>query len=232
VHTVLLQPAQVWSYAASGLPPTSFTNFEAWCAAHAGQSVRVVLASALTHQLVADPSLPLHDSEAVLAWARHQFVHYHGAPALHWPIAPWCHGPQRGAIALHALELEPLLQSASNHRVRIQAIEPWWSVALRTATRRAPLLAGAEPAELWLLEGVQLTRLRCAGYRVHGIEQRWLNAPDESSLAQLIAQLSAVHNPLWVLGCGLASGAANGLGAAQVLGALQAAWPEPEWVLA
>ena len=231
-RTVLLQAAQVWSYAADAFSPIAFADFESWCAAHSGLSVRIVLSSALTHQLVADPALPLEDTEAVLAWARHQFVHYHGAAAQHWALAPWCDGPQRGAIALHALELDTLLQQAKRHRVDIQAIEPWWSVALRVATRRAPVLASFEPAELWLVEGVQLTRVLCADRRVQGIEQRWLDAADETALARLIAQLCDAEHPPWVLGCGLASDAGRPLVTARVLGALEERCPAPEWVVA
>lgn len=231
-RTVLLQAAQAWSYAPDAFSPIAFVDFEAWCAAHAGSSVRVVLSSALTHQLVADPQLPLEDSEAVLAWARHQFVHYHGAAAQRWALAPWCDGPQRGAIALHALELDTLLQSAARHRVGIRAIEPWWSVALRVATRRAPVLASGEPAELWLVEGVRLTRVLCADRRVQGVEQRWLDAADEPALARLIAELCDPEHPPWVLGCGLASDAARPLVAARVLGGLEAGCPAPEWVAA
>lgn len=231
-RTVLLQATQVWSYAPDAFSPIAFADFEAWCAAHAGLSVRIVLSSALTHQLVADPALPLADTEAVLAWVRHQFVHYHGAHAEHWALAPWCDGPQRGAIALHALELHTLLQSAARHRVTIQAIEPWWSVALRLATRRAPVLASGEAAELWLVEGMQLTRVRCADRRVQGIEQRWLDAADEAALARLIAELCGSDNPPWVLGCGLASDAGRPLATARVLGALEERCPAPEWVAA
>jgi len=134
--------------------------------------------------------------------------------------------------ALHALELDTLMQSAARHRVLIRAIEPWWSVALRVATTRAPVLASGEPAELWLVEGVQLTRVLCADRRVQGIEQRWLEAADEAALARLILQLCDADHPPWVLGCGLASDAGKPLVAARVLGGLEAGCPAPEWVAA
>ena len=231
-RTVLLQAAKVWGYAPDALAPIAYADFEAWCAAHAGLNVRIVLSSALTHQLVADPSLPVDDNEAVLAWARHQFVHYHGAAAQHWALAPWCDGAQRGAVALHALKPDELLQSAARHRVRIRAIEPWWSVALRVATGRALALASSEPAELWLVEGLQLTRVLCADRRVQGIEQHWLDSADEAALERLILQLCDSDRPPWVLGCGLAGDAARPLVAARVLGGLQAASLAPEWLAA
>ncbi len=231
-RTVLLQATQAWSYAADALKPVSFPDFEAWCAAHAGLSARVVLAGALTHQLVADPALPLNDSEAVLAWARHQFVHYHGAQAQRWSLSVWANGPHRGASALHGIELDTLLQSAARHRVRLRAIEPWWSVALRLASQRVPLLARGGSTELWLVEGLQLTRLRCADGRVLGIEQRWLDSADEAALAQLIEALCGSQNPPWVLGCALAHGALSTAPAARSLGSLQDACPAPEWVAA
>lgn len=231
LRTVFLQADAAWSYAAADdAAPHRFEPATLWVAAHADERVRLVLSGALTHQLVVnDAALPLADADAVVAWARHQFVHYHGAAAQHWAIAPWHQAGQRGASASHGLDVAATLRAAQEHAVKVQAVQPWWAMALRAATRDAPGLTVQGRAELWLVEALQATRVVCVAGRVASIEQHWLAAADEAALAAALATVGSDAATAHVLGYGLAPTAGRGL-AAQRLGGLCDAWPAARWV--
>jgi hypothetical protein len=202
--TLFVQPDAAWAWPADGGPARRFAQAGDALAAHPGGSVRVVLSGLLTHQLVApDPSLPLADAQAVMAWARHQVVHYHGAAAQAWAIAPWHHGTQRGAAALHGVDLPALTDAAARHDVRLRAVQPWWTVALHALTRESPTVALAERAELWLIEGLHATRVLCAAGTVLDIEQHWLERADPAALLALLASRAAPAPACWLLGYGL-----------------------------
>ncbi len=228
-HTVFLGADAAWSYAAGGGTPQRHEP-AAWMEAHAGGNVRLVLSGALTHQLlVADPTLPLEDEAGLVAWARHQFVHYHGVAAQRWPMAPWMVGVQRGVSAAHGLDLERLLQSAAAQRVRLRAVQPWWAVALHAAAEPAPTLAMAAQAELWLVEGVQLTRVVCAAGAVALVEQHWLAQADAAGLAARLGERPLDAPQPWVLGYGLDDTGIEAL-PLRCLGPLGGAAPAARWV--
>lgn len=229
-RTVFLSADAAWSGARGEAEAQRFGGHADWLAAHADGNVRLVLSGTLTHQLVVtDPTLPLEDNETLLAWARHQFVHYHGPAAEHWVLAPWLTQSQRGASAAHGVDLDTLLRNAEAQRVRLRAVQPWWAVALQAATLEAPTLALAERAELWLVEGAHVTRVRCTAGRLAQVEQHWLERADTRALAVLLAALGADGPPPWVLGYGLVDAATDGL-PARCLGTLGGEHPAPRWL--
>lgn len=230
VRTVFLGGDAAWSCARGEAEAQRFEARDDWLAAHAGGNVRLVLSGTLTHQLVVtDPALPLEDHETLLAWARHQFVHYHGPAAEHWALAPWLTHTQRGASAAHGVDLDALLRSAEAQRVRLRAVQPWWAVALQAATLEAPTLALAEHADLWLVEGAHVTRVSCNAGRLAQIEQHWLERPDHPALAALLTALRRDGPPPWVLGYGLDDSPPQGL-PARCLGTLGGQHPAPRWL--
>lgn len=230
VITLFLQEQAAWAYGGGDSEARRFGSCDAWLDDHAGCKVRLVLSTALTHQLVvSEPSLPLDDADALLAWARHQFVHYHGAAAQHWPLSAWFAGGQRGASAAHGIDLDALVRRAGANGVRVRSVLPWWAVALQAATLEAPTLALASPAELWIVEGCRVLRLRCAAGRVCQIEQHWLVQADPASLAALIGGAGIAPQSSWVLGYGLSAGAMQVHGL-RCLGTLNEDHPAPRWL--
>ena len=226
-RTVFVRDDGWFSYAPGEAQPRRFAAWADWCAEHAGANVRLVVSGALTHQLIAAEDLPLDDEDSVEQWARHQLRHYHGAAAARWPVAPWSSAGQRGASALHGLDLASMLACAERLNVNVRAVQPWWSVALRAAARRAPALDLAARAELWLVEGSQATRVACAAGRVHQIDQRWLDEPSLPALNRALAELSS--DAPWVLGYGIES-APGGTPHGRTLGVLNGIAPAAEWL--
>lgn len=230
VLTLFLQGHAAWAYGPGDEAGRRYASSDAWLVDHAGCKVRLVLSTALTHQLVAnDPALPLEDIEALLAWARHQFVHYHGAAAQQWPLSAWLNGEQRGASAVHGIDLDALVRRAGASGVRVRSVQPWWAVALQTATLQAPALAVADPAELWIVEGARATRVRCGRGRVRQIEQHWLAQPEPAELAALMTGAGVPPRSCWVLGYGLRPGDVAVPGV-RVLGVLHEEHPAPHWL--
>ncbi|WP_341893281.1 hypothetical protein [Variovorax sp. YR752] len=230
VLTLFLQEHAAWGYAPGDQTARRYASSDAWLLDHAGCRLRLVLSTALTHQLVVnDPALPLEDMEALLAWARHQFVHYHGAAAQHWPVSAWLNGEQRGASAVHGIDLDALVRRAGASGVQVRSVQPWWAVALQAATLQAPTLALAEAAELWIVEGARVTRVRCGRGRVRQIEQHWLVQPEPAELATLIAGAGVPAQSCWLLGYGLRPGDVDVHGV-RVLGALHEEHPAPHWL--
>ncbi len=230
VRTVFLQPEAAWSYGADDEAPQRIEPAADWPAHHAGANVRLVLGGALTHQLVlTDASLPIDDPDALVKWARHQFVHYHGKAAQAWPLAPWMAPGQRGVSAAHGVDLEATRRDLAEHGVHLRAMQPWWAVALQAATRTTPTLALAAHAELWLIEGGLVTRVLCASGAVVGVEPHWLERRDAAALATLIARLCSSDRAPWVLGYGLASDGVHAL-AARRLGHLGGESPTQQWL--
>lgn len=230
VRTVFLQSARAWSYERGRELAQCFEPAGEWLAAHAGGNVRLVLSGALTHQLVvSDPMLPIESSEALLEWARHQFVHYHGPAAQQWTLSSWADGQRRCASAAHGIDLDSLVRQAVAHDVRVRAAQPWWAVALQAATHAAPTLALAERAELWLVEGRQVTRVVCGQGRVLQIDQHWLARADSLALAGLMRECGPLCQSSWVLGYGLVDSDENALGV-RCLGLLSGEHPAARWL--
>lgn len=230
MRTVFLAGDTAWACTRGEADVQRFGPGADWLAAHADGNIRLVLSGLLTHQLVVtDPTLPLEDNETLLAWARHQFVHYHGPAAERWTLAPWLTRTQRGASAAHGVDLDALLRRAEAQRVRVRAVQPWWAVALQAATLEAPTLALAERADLWLVEGAHVTRVSCTTGRLAQIEQHWLERPDTPALAALLAALCRDGQRPWVLGYGLDDGTTQDLHA-RCLGTLSGGHPAPRWL--
>ncbi len=228
--TLFVTEGPVWSYAGGTAPAEASPGLEPWLAANPGANARIVLSGALTHQLVvSDPALPIADAEALLAWARHQFVHYHGSAAQRWPLSVWLSAGQRGASAAHGIDLDAVLRRAADSGVRVRAVQPWWAVALQAATLAAPTLALADRAELWIVEGQRVTRVGCGQGRVRQIEQHWLSSASLSALAARLAECEVPSQTTWVLGYGLQPGEHAPL-VARPLGELQDAHPAPAWL--
>lgn len=230
VLTLFLQEQSAWGYGPGDEAGRRFGSGDAWLDDHAGCRVRLVLSGALTHQLVVgDESLPLDDDESLLAWARHQFVHYHGAGAQHWPLSVWRTGRQRGASAVHGIDLDRLVRRAGAAGVQLRSVQPWWALALQAATRETPAFAQADAAELWVVEGCRVLRLRCGGGRLTQFEQHWLAQPEPAALAALIAGAGGAAQGSWVLGYGLAAGPLDVPGLHR-LGVLYDDHPAPRWL--
>lgn len=229
VRTVFVQAERAWSWGPGEAAPQAHGPTPGWTAELAGGDVRLVLSGLLTHQIVvSDPALPLEDTDSLLAWARHQFVHYHGPAAERWVLAPWLTRTQRGASAAHGIDLEALQREAAAHGVRLRAAQPWWAVALQSAGQAVPALTGDAPAELWIVEGLHVTRVACARRRIVQIEQHWLERPDGAALAALAQRLEPAARPA-VLGYGLQAG--EGAGAAlQLLAPLDGVHPAARWL--
>jgi hypothetical protein len=196
-RTVCLQAGGVlsWDIARRGggeSPATArFDDFDAWCAANEGCDARLFVSGHLLHSLLIDPALTLVDEEAVRAYAGQQFAHYHGAPARQWPLAVWADGPQAGACALHALDLDALRASAARHGVRLRSVAPLWSAGLGSLTACVPAFADAGPRALALVEGTLVTWLVADARRVLALQQRFLDAPQVEALAALLGRLAA-----------------------------------------
>lgn len=230
VRTLFLQSGKTWSYERGSEQARCFEPAGDWLSAHADGNVRLVLSGALTCQMVvSDPLLPSESSEALLEWARHQFVHYHGPAAQRWTLSTWADGPRRCASAAHGIDLDALERAASAHGVRVRAAQPWWAVALQSATREAPTLALAERAELWLVEGTQVTRVVCGQGRVLQIDQHWLERADVRALADLMRGCGSACQASWVLGYGLADSGDEALGVRR-LGTLSGERPAARWL--
>jgi len=128
----------------------------AWCAAHAGARIELLLAADCAHSLCVPEDLPLADEAALLRYARLQFTHYFGTAAQHWPLAAWPHG----VCALAEGDLASLRTTAAAHRVRITSMRPSWT------------LAPAQDGDTAIVDGSMLTRLSRHGGRLVELQQR------------------------------------------------------------
>ena len=251
-RTVCLQAGSVlsWDVAKRGageLPATArcaeFDHFDAWCAANEGCDARLFVSGHLLHSVLIDPALKLADEEAVRACARQQFTHYHGAPARQWPLAVWADGPQAGACALHALDLDALRASAARHDVRLRCVAPLWSAGLGSLTACVPAFADAGPRALALVEGTMVTWLVADAGRALALQQRYLEAPHVDALVALLARLVAEGGLMAglpvVVGWGLHDAEPSAelthqmrpTLRAQVIGSLAGPGPATDWVL-
>lgn len=201
VHTLFMQSDRCWRCGDADAIDV-FDGFASFARQHAGADVSVVLSGALTHQLIVPDDLPLPDEEALVAWARHQLVHYHGGAAQRWPLATWVSTGQRGVSALHGLDVTALFVEAVRHQVRIAVMRPWWSTGLQVASRLRPTLQRAARAELWLIESEGATQLHCRSGRLVALDQRWLDTAQGDSLAQQLDEHTAREAEVFALGFG------------------------------
>jgi hypothetical protein len=235
-HTLFVHPDGVWAWAPSAeAAPSRHENIDAWCIAHPGVDARLVVSAHLVHNLLVDAALPLDDDDALHTNAREQLLHYHGTPAQHWPLAVWSDGLQRGACALHTLDLDAVSGIAAAHDVHLCSVIPSWSLTLRMLGRHEPQFAQAGPTALALVEGALTTWLVVHAGAVLQLQQRFADTADAAGLARLLRTLIADSAPLaelpTVIGWGLAGGYDEMALPARVVGDLGDASPNPRWVL-
>lgn len=208
--------------------------FEAWCRAHPGTPVRLLLAGGLTHQaLVHSPTEPsrwgrdwlkqlsgrglaaMH-TRAAQDWAQH-----YGPQAHAWPLAIWSGAGLDGSCALHGARLDALRRSAHAHGVRLQSAVPLWAALLPWADAQQPQwwcarravvpapgedAADATVAALAVVEGTLLTWVHCSPSGVRAVQQRRLVAPTLEALEQKMLSLRAPQQRVVVAGFGLDAG--------------------------
>jgi len=239
-HTLFVHPQGVWAWsplrdAAQPMAPAMHENVDAWCAAHEGADARIVVSNHLVHSLLVDAALPLDDNEALHTHARQQLFHYHGTPARHWPLAVWSDSPQRGACALHALDLDAVRRIAAAHEVRLRSVMPAWSVGLRNVDRQCPDFRETGRSALALVEAALVTWLVVDGGRVLQLQQRFADAAEVGALARLLRALMADSAPLaalpTVIGWGMDAAADAASLPARVIGSLSGDSPSARWVL-
>lgn len=198
-------------------------DFDAWCAAHSGDSCRLLLSTQYLHELSFEPGLPLHDEAQRLAYARHQFVHYFGAQAPRWRLAAWT----GGASALHALEWSQIQDTVRRHKVRLVGVEPMWAPVLRYLAQAEPEVMRAPKGALAWVEGAQLTWLTLEHGSLKAVRKLRLRAATAQALGDALAELGADGSiAVFVAGFGLDDAGLN-LPGATVSGTLNAAAPEP-----
>lgn len=228
-HTIYLHPhgLQAWRHSARDSAEASaaaYLNFDAWCTANAGADAAVYVSGHLLHSLVIDPALGLEGDAAVRSYARQQFAHYHGPQARHWPLAAWCDDFGAVACALHALDMTALRAASAQHDVRLRSVAPAWSAGLNSLTEFKPSFAAPGPRAIALLEGTLLTWLVVDSGCIAVLQQRFLDAPRVTALADLIDRLvgespALAEAPL-VIGWGLDEGETAAPPRCQLLGSL------------
>ena len=201
-------------------------GFDAWCQAHALRRCRLWLSSSLLHELVCDADLPLRNDAAALAWAQAQLRHYHGEAAAAWALAAWRHGARRGVSVLQGCALTPLQGHARQHRVRLAAVRPWWSLVLARALRRHAVLRGPQ-ARLLVVEGAGVAMLDLCRGHLGGLQLRRLDEATPRALAEWHAEQEGAVGPVIAVGYGLAPGPVPGM---LVPEALDGPMPAPGWL--
>lgn len=234
-HVVFVAADHAWHAVAGQSVPMPCESFEAFCAAHRGASVHLLLSGTLTHAMVIGDDVPALVDEQLAEHARAQFVNYHGARASTWSLAVWSEAGQRGAEALHGTDLARWQQAAREARVRLQAVTPWWTVALRAAGRIAPGWGQAESAALMLLEGPLATWLLLRDGRLAAVRRRRLARACAGEAARTLIELRSCDGvppaQVAVAGYGLAVEAeAAPLAGVTVCGLLDRPHPGVEWL--
>jgi hypothetical protein len=235
-HAVFVAPGRVWHAAEGQASAASCEDFVTWCRAHRGSAARVLLSGHLTHSIAVDAELPIATTEETTSYSRTQFVHYYGPPAQQWPLAVWCDNAQRGAAALHGIDLLRLQSDAGEHDVRLLGVSPWWSVALRVATRTIPAWPPYQGrAAFLLIEEHLATWLLLEHGVLCSMRQRRVAAPSASALENLLADWQAADevDPGFVVvgGFGVQLEAQSvRLGGARVAGLLDSPQPGVDWM--
>jgi hypothetical protein len=236
-HPLFVRPGAVWSY---GLDephsPTCHDTLAAWCEAHPRYHAYLVVSGHATHELVVkDDTLALPDEAAVVEWAAQQFLRRHGMAAQEWLVAPWRAAGRCGATAVHGLDLRAAEDVARAHAVRLRAVQSWWPVAMAATVRRVPAVTGHVHWQLFIVEGMLLTRVTSSMNTVVDVERRRLEQPTLPALRDLLQSMlpdQAADTAAWLLGYGVADAhpaALTGL-PVQVLGRLDGACPAYPWI--
>lgn len=199
-RSVLVRETDLWC------GETSWPSFEDWCARNRGRRCVLSASAAHLHELMVDPALALRDDRQVIAWARAQWMQYHGEEAAQWSVAAWEQGTRRGVSALHGFSLPAVLATARRHRVRVASLRPWWPSALGTAIAGEPGLARLA-TRLVVFEGAHLTRLDLLRGELESIQSDRLDTPTLEELARTCGD--ELDRPTWVVGYGLSDLAAQ-----------------------
>lgn len=219
--------------------PQAHENIDAWCAAHEGSDADVVVSGHLVHSLLVDTAVPLADEHALQTYVRQQFTHYHGAVAQDWPLAHWSEGPQRGACALHALDLAAVQRLCASHDVHLRSVRPAWSVVLQGASQASPLAAHARTA-LAVVDGALVTWLRVEAGQLRALQQRFAASATAPDIAALLAQLAAeaaaestpLSHPPLIVGWGVAVADPGIAWPGRLLGIEEGPAPAARWLMA
>ncbi|CAN5146347.1 hypothetical protein BH11PSE10_BH11PSE10_07420 [soil metagenome] len=205
----------------------------AWCAAHRGEAVELIVSARLLHELVCEPGLPLTGEPALQAYARQLFGHYFGALAQRWPLATWDAADQRGATALHALDWAALTQAADQADVSLRRVRPAWAPLLqKLAVEEADWLRAPTAALAWV-EGQVLTWIVLKDGRVVQLRQLRLPTATQAALGEALAELREVAGAaVLAIGYGLDAGATPVWPGVRVLSRLDGAAPELAWFAA
>jgi hypothetical protein len=127
--------------------------------------------------------------------------------------------------------LAELQGSAARARVRLQAVKPWWSLALPRALRaHAPLRQ--DRARLLVVEGTAVTAIELAGGRLQALALRRLDSAAPTPLQAWAATgAAAAAGSTLALGYGLPAGPdAAAFEGIQTLDSLQGAHPSARWL--
>ena len=213
-------PARAWGlWALSWLRPAAVfylgplepvKAFEAWCSAHPGVAVRLVVSGHWTHQTVAHApaqsdakrSLPMRAARAVRLRAAQEWARHFGDAAQDWPLATWHGEGLEGSCVLHGVDLSALRSCASLHGVRLRGAMPLWAAVLPWMDAREPYWCRPE-AVAAVLEGTLLTWVACDQTGVRTVLQRRLAEPNVAALDQKISQMSEPQQRVCVVGLGL-----------------------------
>jgi len=206
-------------------PPQPFSD---WCDGHAGEATEIIVSTRLTHELVCEPGLPLHDEAALQAYARQLFGHYYGAAAQRWPLATWATAEQRGATALHGLDWPALRQSAAAVDIELRRVRPAWAPLVQRLAVEEPDWLRAPQAALAWVEGGLLSWLQLRDGQLQGLRQLRLAEPTQAALGETLAELRSAESVL-VAGYGLDAVTTPVWPGVRVITPLDAPQPELTW---
>ncbi len=174
--------------------------------------VRLHIAGELLHEWPCDPTLPLADDAARLAWARRLQAQYHGDAATHWPQAAWS---ARG----HGVTAWQYPAAASGEPIRawrdlargcghsISSITPLWRAALLCALAWHPPLAKPLHATVLVVEGRLVTVIELVRGKPRCVTRRRMLQADLPGLEDFFLAMPAQRRSCCVaLGAGLAKG--------------------------
>ncbi|CAD5370969.1 hypothetical protein RA210_U140003 [Rubrivivax sp. A210] len=213
-----------------------------WLQAQPASELHLVLSGRLLYPLLtAEPALVRAPAADQQAWARQQFLHFHGPEAAAWPLVLGLEGATLSAAALHGADLAAWREGAAQRRSRLASVRPWWSTALRRVVAALAGWPGRGRAGLLLAEGAHATWLVFEGGRLAALEQRRAAAADGQALAALLAEWQAEHGVAGadcaIAGFGIADAGADPAapavlaGQARIAGLLDAATAPPPWAL-
>jgi hypothetical protein len=195
-------------------------DFAAWCALHPGQRCQLWLGAGEQTDVLCDDAAPVRADAERGQWALRVLAHYHGEPALGWPVLPWRQGRRWGASALRGAALSTWQDQARLHGVHLLGVRPLWPQLLQRLLARQDALRSAPTARVWLLEaGPQHGSVSCfnlAHGELQAVQRRRLQAPWGSALQALLDESPDAPVPV-LLWLGAPAGSALPLAVAESL---------------